>query len=85
MADSKFIDGIRVYKPKDNAPSFVISNGVINRDELLNWLNQQEAQIRFDIKLSQKGGYYVAVNDFKPQAKAPEAAQVKDTTTDLPF
>jgi hypothetical protein len=38
MADQKFVEGIRVYKPNTGAPSFVIANGTINKTELLSWL-----------------------------------------------
>ena len=41
MADKIFVNGLRIQKPRDNAPDFVKANISINRAELLSWLTEQ--------------------------------------------
>ena len=41
MADKIFVNGLRIQKPRDNAPDFVKANISINRAELLSWLTAQ--------------------------------------------
>ena len=73
MSDIKFIDGLGIFKPNDNAPDFVIANGSIKVEELKAWLAQQtEPTVRIDIKVSKGGKYYASVNDFVPKEKPQE-------------
>ncbi len=44
MADKIFVNGLRVQKPRDNAPDFVKANVSINRAELITWLESQTGE-----------------------------------------
>mgnify|MGYP001552945860 CR=1 FL=1 len=63
--DAKFVDGLRVYAPRDGAPSFVKANLVVNVTELTQWLEGQGDEVRIDIKESRGGKFYASVNDYK--------------------
>jgi len=68
MSDVKFVDGLMVKKPHQNAPDFVKAGLSIKREELINWLQGQSGEwINVDIKESQKGSWYAQVNDWQPQ------------------
>jgi len=68
MSDVKFVDGLMVKKPHQNAPDFVKAGLSIKREELINWLQGQSGEwINIDIKESQKGSWYAQVNDWQPQ------------------
>jgi len=69
---SIFVDGLRISKPKDNAPDWIKANGVINCDELEQYIraNRNESgEIRFQIKESKAGRLYCAVDTWQPQAQ----------------
>jgi hypothetical protein len=65
--EKQFVNGIRAFKPNDNAPEFVIANLEINKNELLAFLNGQPDKIKVDMKRSQKGGFYLEVNTWQPK------------------
>ncbi|MEN8252615.1 MAG: hypothetical protein ABFQ53_03480 [Patescibacteria group bacterium] len=68
MSDVKFVDGLMVKKPHQNAPDFVKANLSIKREELITWLQGQSGEwINLDVKESQKGSWYAQVNDWQPQ------------------
>ena len=91
--ETVFIDGLRVFKPSEKAPDFIILNGVIDMKELREFaLNHHEdGSLRFVVKESKGGKYYAAVDTFKPQAKresaqAPAPAPAGDyPDDDVPF
>lgn len=65
MADVKFVDGMRVTR-RDNAPDWVVASLGLQREKLIAWLQQQEGDwVNVDIKRSQKGSYYAAVDEYK--------------------
>ncbi len=65
--DTKFIDGLIVKAPNDNAPEYVKAKLSIKREEMIAWLQQQTGDwINADIKVSQGGKWYAAVDDWKP-------------------
>lgn len=70
--ETKFVDGLRAYAPRDNAPDFVKANLVINVAELQAWLAQRSGEVRIDINESRNGKFYASENDYKPNGK-PEA------------
>lgn len=70
--EQKFVDGLRAYAPRDNAPDFIIANLVVNVAELQAWLAQRSGEVRIDIKESRNGKFYASENDYKPNGK-PEA------------
>lgn len=68
MSDKKFIDGLLVKAPRDGAPEYIIGSLSMKRLELIAWLQQQSGEwINADIKVSQGGKWYAAVDDWKPQ------------------
>jgi hypothetical protein len=42
MADKIYVKGIRSFKKNDKAPDFVLGDGVIDIQELINFLNSEE-------------------------------------------
>jgi hypothetical protein len=85
MADKIFVSGIKVYKPRDNAPSFVKANLVIDKQALVSFLDEQAGnELRVVLKESQKGSYYLEVDSYQ-SAGAQPSRPVKDESSDLPF
>lgn len=65
--ETKFIDGLIVKAPHENAPDYVIAKLSIKREELIAWLQGQQGDwINADIKESQGGKMYAAVDTWKP-------------------
>ena len=68
MADVKFPEGIKFFKPFDKAPVFVKGNISIDRDEFITWLSAQptddKGRVKLDLKKSQKGTLYLSVNEY---------------------
>lgn len=73
--ETKFVDGLRAYAPRDNAPDFVKANLVINVAELQAWLAQRSGEVRIDIKESRNGKFYASENDYKPSGKSEVQAK----------
>jgi len=88
MNDIKFVNGLRAYKPSDNAPDFVKANLTINRNELMIWLQAQGENIKLDLKESKGGAYYFSVNNFVSKTPSKPLHEVYDApnpSDDLPF
>ena len=67
MSDIKFIGGLIVKAPNERAPDYVKAKLSMKRVELIEWLQQQDGEwINADIKVSQNGKWYAAVDDWKP-------------------
>ena len=67
MSDIKYIDGLIVKAPHERAPEYVKAKLSIKRQELIGWLQQQSGDwINADIKVTQGGKWYVAIDDWKP-------------------
>ena len=69
-----FPDGIRFFKPRDNAPKTIKGNMVIELSKLVDWAEQQgikgDQQLRIDLRKSEtKGTYYFTLNTWKPSQK----------------
>ncbi len=65
--DTKFINGLMFKAPNDNAPEYVKAKGSIKREELIAWLQSETGEwVNFDLKVSQNGKWYAAVDDWKP-------------------
>jgi hypothetical protein len=66
MADKKFINGI-IFKKKENAPDFVIGSLSIKVEEAMTSIQEhaKNGWVNLDIKKSQKGTYYVEVNEYQ--------------------
>lgn len=68
----QFVDGLIVKAPRDGAPDFVKASISIKRAELIGWLNSQSGDwVNLDVKESQGGKWYAAVNTYKPKEEAP--------------
>lgn len=69
-SDTKFIDGLLAKPPHERAPEYVKAKLSIKRQELIAWLQAQQGDwINADIKVSQNGKWYVAVDEWKPDSK----------------
>lgn len=67
MSDTKFINGLIVKAPNERAPEYVKARLSIKREELIAWLQTEQGEwINADIKVSQGGKWYAAVDDWKP-------------------
>jgi hypothetical protein len=67
-SDPKFIDGLIVKAPNERAPDYVKAKLSIKREELIAWLQSQTGDwINADVKVSQGGKWYAAVDDWKPE------------------
>ena len=65
--DTKFINGLMFKAPNDNAPEYVKAKGSIKREELIAWLQSETGEwVNFDLKVSQNGKWYAAVDNWKP-------------------
>lgn len=71
MKQTEFVNGVRVFKPFPNAPDFVKFSGVITKKDITEWLKTQKDEIKFVVKESRKGGYYVEVDTFVPTKREP--------------
>ena len=70
MTDIKFVNGVRVYKPHDNAPEFVKANLQINLKELVEFVRQNglKQTFKIDILESKGGKYYAKLNTYQPDS-----------------
>ena len=83
MADKIFAQGIRTFKPNDNAPDFVLGTLVITPNDLFAWMKgegkehlttyKESKQIRFQVTKAREGGIVIAVDTFKPTEKKQES------------
>jgi len=68
--DTKFINGLIVKEPNERAPDYVKARLSIKREELIAWLQSEQGEwINADIKVSQGGKWYAAVDDWKPDSQ----------------
>lgn len=76
MSEKKFIGGLLVKAPSDKAPDYVKARLSIKREELIAWLQTEHGEwINADIKESQNGKWYAAVDDWKPNGSAAGRSQ----------
>ena len=92
----EFVSGLIVKAPNENAPEYVKAKISIKRAELAGWLaTKSEEWINVDVKVSQGGKWYAAVDTWKPQgngtprqnAPQPQRRQAEDSFDDetIPF
>ena len=75
MSDIEFIDGLSVKAPHANAPDYVKAKLSIKRLDLIAWLQARDGDwINADVKVSQGGKWYCAVDDWKPDGNRSNAA-----------
>jgi hypothetical protein len=77
MSDPKFIPGLIVKAPNERAPDYVKCKLSIKRVDLMEFLaGLSDEWINADVKVSQGGKWYAAIDDWKPGEKgAPRAPQ----------
>lgn len=74
MSDTQFINGLTVKAPNERAPEYVKAKLSIKRADLISWLQGQTGDwINADIKVSQGGKWYAAVDTWKPEGKQDSA------------
>lgn len=100
--DTQFINGLIVKAPHDNAPEYVKAKLSIKREELIGWLQGESGEwINAEVKVSQSGKWYVAVDAWKPNggsggskggapqrqrpAKVTDAPRDEFADDDIPF
>lgn len=65
--DTEFVSGLIVKAPNDRAPDYVKARLSIKREELIAWLQTRtEEWVNADVKVSQGGKWYAAVDNWKP-------------------
>lgn len=70
MTEAKFIDGLTVKQPRENAPDFIKASLSFNIPKLIAWAKAQESEwVNADLKESREGKLYVQVNTYKKEAK----------------
>lgn len=70
MSDAKFIPGLIVKAPNEKAPEYVKARLSIKREDLIAWLlDEAGVWINADIKVSQQGKWYAAIDDWKPESR----------------
>jgi hypothetical protein len=66
--ETEFVNGLIVKAPNENAPEYVKAKVSIKREELIAWLQSRDGEwINADVKVSQGGKWYVAVDTWKPR------------------
>ena len=67
MSDNQYINGLIVKAPNERAPDYVKAKLSIKRVDLIAWLQGQTGDwINADVKVSQGGKWYCAVDTWKP-------------------
>jgi len=70
-----FVEGIRFFKPRENAPSWIKGNVVITLSELREFIKKNDVkdQMRIDLcKSDKKGTYYFTLNTWNPMKREEE-------------
>jgi hypothetical protein len=81
---AEFVNGLRVFKPRETAPDFIKASLVANTVELVAWLESNAAgdgTVRFDIKESREGKWYCQKNEYVKRETPKEDV----TPDDSPF
>jgi hypothetical protein len=75
MSDIQYINGLIVKAPNEKAPEYVKAKLSIKREELIAWLQGQSGEwINADVKVSQNGKWYAAVDAWKPNSDRQESS-----------
>lgn len=68
--DIEFVAGLSFKAPKEGAPDYVKAKGSIKREDLIAWLQAKDGEwVNFDLKVSNAGKWYAAVDNWKPDPK----------------
>lgn len=81
-SDKEFVNGLIVKAPNDNAPEYVKAKISIKREELIAWLSARDGDwINLDVKVSQAGKWYAAVDTWKPNGEKSAGSKPQRATT----
>ncbi|MDZ4231641.1 MAG: hypothetical protein U1C72_00105 [Candidatus Pacearchaeota archaeon] len=74
MSEQKitFVEGLRIYEPRENAPDFIVFNFQAFVDDLVKFLQEnkdEKGQVRFDLKKSKGGKLYLSLNTYRSQGE----------------
>jgi len=62
----EFVSGLYIYPPNENTAHFIKCKIVLNRQQLLEYLNNsREEKINLDVKENQEGKFYAEKNTWK--------------------
>ena len=90
MADTIYLEGVRMFPPTDGVPDFVKGSGVIAINKLVKFLKDNpsymsdykgEPQVKFQL-IEGNRGLYFTVDTYKKKAGTAPKVEKKD---DLPF
>lgn len=74
--DIEFVNGLSVKPRHENAPDYVMANGSINCEQMVEWLKGRTGWVNWQAKMSKGGKPYVAVDTWKPK-ESGQAAPAK--------
>lgn len=74
MDNEKFAAGMRVSKPSEKAPKFIIANIGINVADFLFWANKHSDRgwVNIQVKESKSGKLYAELDDYKRTTPNPK-------------
>lgn len=82
MSDIEFVNGLIVKQRNEKAPDYVLANGSINCEQMVEWLQGRTGWINWQAKMSKGGKPYVAIDTWKPnsgQSERPRQESKRDT------
>ena len=86
-----FIDGMFVFAPHPKSPDFVKAVLSIKPEEFAKWLTENKGRVNdkgflpIQILVSQKGGWYAKINDYKKPEGTASAPSEELNPEDIPF
>ncbi len=92
MAEKNYINGLRGFAPRQNAPDFVLGSMIITVEDLAKWIKANEAeateyngkrQFKCNVLRAKNGGITFELDTWKPQPK--EEPVQEQEQGDLPF
>ncbi len=94
MAEREFVYGLFMNKPQEKAPDFVVADGSINRQRMIDWLNgRDEEWIRIQMNIPKKFNpdkprrLNVFVDDFKKDENKQQnlTGETDEFDDEIPF
>ncbi|OGT59749.1 MAG: hypothetical protein A3E01_04610 [Gammaproteobacteria bacterium RIFCSPHIGHO2_12_FULL_63_22] len=78
--EAEFISGLIVKAPNEKAPEYVKAKLSIKRLELIAFLQTKSDEwINADVKVSQGGRWYAAIDTWRPESKGGERPQRQES------
>lgn len=84
--NDNFVKGIMVFEPNDRAPNFCVATVVINRDDLIDWLDNEDNSkffkndekygdtLTLNLNESKGGKLYLGINTYGTDAQEDKSA-----------